>query len=173
MVPIQNVATSLTVLEQLHCLPDAQRLRQVLAQLSLPGRMQWLRQKPAVLLDVAHNPQSAAYLAAQLTQLKAGYHRLLAVVGMLKDKEISEALQPLTTVVDEWHLVSLPGVRGATSTQLAQALHLVAPQAVASEYTELQQAYQRVVAQASAQDLIVVFGSFVTVAGILALPQEE
>lgn len=171
-VPIQNVATSLAVLEQLHCLPDLQQITQVLNTLSLPGRMQWLSQHPGVLLDVAHNPQSVDYLAQQLTRLKSDRRRLLAIVGMLKDKEISDALQRLTAIVDEWHLVSLPGVRGASSSQLAEALSQVAPQAVFSEHADLQQAYQNVTVLATAQDLIVIFGSFVTVAGILALPRE-
>jgi dihydrofolate synthase/folylpolyglutamate synthase len=172
-VPMQNVATSLTVLEQLGCLPEPELLQQEIARLCLPGRMQWLRQQPAVLLDVAHNPQSAAYLATQLQRLKPGYRRVHALVGMLKDKDLTQALLPLTTCVDEWHLVSLPGVRGASSTLLAEALQGVAPAAQAVQHPELVTAYRQVLATAAKQDLVVVFGSFVTVAGILALPQEE
>lgn len=172
-VPMQNVATSLTVLEQLEVLPDSELLQQEISRLCLPGRMQWLRQQPAVLLDVAHNPQSAAYLAAQLQRLKPGYRRVYALVGMLKDKDLTQALLPLTTCVDEWHLVSLPGVRGASSSLLAEALQGVAPAARAVQHPELAEAYRQVLATAAQQDLVVVFGSFVTVAGILALPQEE
>lgn len=172
-VPMQNVATSLTVLEQLEVLPDSELLQQEISRLCLPGRMQWLRQQPAVLLDVAHNPQSAAYLAAQLQRLKPGYRRVYALVGMLKDKDLTQALLPLTTCVDEWHLVSLPGARGAASELLAAALQGVAPAARAVQHPELAEAYRQVLATAAQQDLVVVFGSFVTVAGILALPQEE
>lgn len=172
-VPMQNVATSLTVLEQLEVLPDSELLQQEISRLCLPGRMQWLRQQPAVLLDVAHNPQSAAYLAAQLQRLKPGYRRVYALVGMLKDKDLTQALLPLTTCVDEWHLVSLPGVRGAASELLAAALQGVAPAARAVQHPELAEAYRQVLATAAQQDLVVVFGSFITVAGILALPQEE
>lgn len=172
-VPMQNVATSLTVLEQLEVLPDSELLQQEISRLCLPGRMQWLRQQPAVLLDVAHNPQSAAYLAAQLQRLKPGYRRVYALVGMLKDKDLTQALLPLTTCVDEWHLVSLPGVRGAASELLAAALQGVAPAARGVQHPELAEAYRQVLATAAQQDLVVVFGSFVTVAGILALPQEE
>lgn len=172
-VPMQNVATSLTVLEQLEVLPDSELLQQEISRLCLPGRMQWLRQQPAVLLDVAHNPQSAAYLAAQLQRLKPGYRRVYALVGMLKDKDLTQALLPLTTCVDEWHLVSLPGVRGAASELLAAALQGVAPTARAVQHPELAEAYRQMLATAAQQDLVVVFGSFVTVAGILALPQEE
>lgn len=172
-VPMQNVATSLTVLEQLEALPDSELLQQELPRLNLPGRMQWLQQQPAVLLDVAHNPQSAAYLAGQLQRLKPAYQRVYALVGMLKDKDLIQALLPLTTYVDEWHLVSLPGVRGASSELLAAALQRVASEAQAVQHSELALAYRQVLATAAKQDLVVVFGSFVTVAGILALPQEE
>lgn len=169
-VPAQNVATALTALALLDLLPDENLCTQVLADLSLPGRMQWLSCKPAVLLDVAHNPQSAAYLAAQLKQLSPGYRKVQLVVGMLKDKDIREALSCFTGHGYHWHLVSLPGVRGADSDLLQQAL----PSTEQScQYPQMSDALATI-AGAPADELFVVFGSFVTVSSVLSLwPQEN
>ncbi len=92
--PLQNIATALTALEALALLPSQKQAAKVLAELSLPGRMQWLSKTPGILLDVAHNPQSAGYLAAQLEFIKAGYARVHLLVGMLKDKDIQHSLAP-------------------------------------------------------------------------------
>ncbi|WP_445426359.1 bifunctional tetrahydrofolate synthase/dihydrofolate synthase [Alishewanella sp. HL-SH06] len=170
-VPVQNVATSLAVLEQLGQLPSEPVLKHCLSTLTLPGRMQQLQQNPTILLDVAHNPQSAAYLAMQLQLLQPRYRQIIALVGMLKDKDVRQALQPLTSCVTQWHLVSLPGNRGASSTQLQQALASVdqASASNATEHDSVAQAYQTIVSALQPTDLLVIFGSFVTVSAVLAL----
>lgn len=174
LVPVQNVATSLAVLEQLNKLPALGLLQNVLQQLRLPGRMQLLQQTPDILVDVAHNPQSASYLANQLARLKPKYSKVLALVGMLKDKDITHSLLPLTSYVDEWHLVSLPGTRGAESGLLAEALRTsnVAPVKPLLQYISIQEAYPAILHVLKPDELLVIFGSFVTVSAVLALQQE-
>ena len=121
--------------------PSPQQLNRVLAGLTLAGRMQWLQQQPAIIVDVAHNPQSARYLAQQLLLLKPRFRRILALVGMLKDKDIEQTLLPLTPLFEQWHLVSLKGVRGATAEQLNQVL---APQGVLTQlHEDTQSAFQK------------------------------
>ncbi|KKO47411.1 folylpolyglutamate synthase [Arsukibacterium ikkense] len=168
-LPVQNVATSLAVLSQLALLPDPQSLATLLRQISLPGRMQWLQAQPAILLDVAHNPQSTAYLAGRLAELKPRYRQVLGLVGMLKDKDIRLALAPLTPIIDQWHLSSLPGARGASAAQLAAALAV----ADSVEYPSTAEAFAQVVARLQPDDLLVVFGSFVTVSAVLASYYQE
>lgn len=172
LVPIQNVATSLAVLEQLNKLPSTELLQQVLQQLSLPGRMQRLQQSPTVMVDVAHNPQSATYLASQLQRLKPRHTKVVALVGMLKDKDIAHSLLPLTAYVDEWHLVTLLGTRGADSALLMQALQENTPHPSAQQHAAIEEAYPKILSTLKQDDLLVVFGSFVTVSAVLALQQE-
>lgn len=174
LVPVQNVATSLAVLEQLHKLPSLALLQDCLTQLKLPGRMQLLQQAPAIMVDVAHNPQSAAYLASQLLRLKPGYSKSIALVGMLKDKDIVQSLAPLQTCIDEWHLVSLPGTRGADSGLLEQSLAKIDTSSAqaAQQYATIQEAFPAIVQTLKADELLVIFGSFVTVSAVLALQQE-
>lgn len=168
-VPLQNIATALTALEALALSPSKQQATQVLSALSLPGRMQWLSKTPGILLDVAHNPQSAGYLAAQLQFIKAGYARVHLLVGMLKDKDIEHSLAPFHALADHWHLVDLPGARGAQASMLVEQLPA---QSSYSYYSDLESGYQQALLSLQANDLLVIFGSFVTVSAVLALQKE-
>ena len=118
---------------------------------------------------MAHNPHSAAYLASQLRQIP-GKGKRRAVVGMLKDKDIAQSLEPLTPLFDQWHLVSLGGARGANARQLAEQL----PQGTANVvlHEDVLSAYQAVSARLQPDELLVVFGSFFTVSAVLAGHQE-
>lgn len=168
-IPAQNVATALQTLSVIGLLPPAEQVVKVLAELQLAGRMQWLSTSPGVLLDVAHNPQSACYLAEQLTRLATSYTAIHLVVGMLKDKDIMSALSPFTGHGFHWHLASLPGVRGASSDQLQAML----PSTETFEHIEFTAELRQRMRQSPAGELWVVFGSFVTVANMLALWHQE
>jgi len=65
-IPSQNAVTALTTLSVLNLLPTEQVIRQCLANLGVEGRFQQLREVPLVFTDVAHNPESARYLANKL-----------------------------------------------------------------------------------------------------------
>ncbi|WP_337880699.1 bifunctional tetrahydrofolate synthase/dihydrofolate synthase [Rheinheimera sp.] len=168
-VPQANAAAALMALELLDALPDAGVVERVLLRLSLPGRMQWLSKTPAILLDVAHNPQSAAYLAGQLAELQGQYHTVHALVGMLKDKDIHQSLQCFAGKIDQWHLVSLPGVRGASAEQLAAVF---SDDSVLHCYSDLAAGFHSALSTLQQDDLLVIFGSFVTVSAVLALQME-
>ncbi|WP_254795396.1 bifunctional tetrahydrofolate synthase/dihydrofolate synthase [Arsukibacterium indicum] len=173
-LPVQNVATSLAVLHHLSLLPEQPLLIKVLSELRLAGRMQFLQHQPAIVVDVAHNPQSARYLASKLAALKPGYKRVLALVGMLKDKDMTQAMGPLTSVIDQWHLSSLPGVRGASAEQLTTAL-LSAAQAQPDYrlYQDVTTAFRELLSMLQDDDLLIIFGSFVTVSAVLASYHQE
>lgn len=167
-LPLQNVCTALMVLKQLGVLPESALLKRLLPQLALPGRMQWLQQQPAVLADVAHNPQSAAYLAAQLRRLAPQYRQVHLLVGMLKDKDIAGALLPFAGQGYHWHVTSLPGPRGADAQQIQALLPATERCAV---LPDLAGGYRLLLTQLQQHDLLVVFGSFVTVSAVLAVQE--
>ena len=58
------------------------------------------------ILDVAHNPQAASWLAKQYQQLPA-VKNTFAVVGMLKDKAMIETVSALLPFVNTWYVCSL------------------------------------------------------------------
>ncbi|WP_319784017.1 bifunctional tetrahydrofolate synthase/dihydrofolate synthase [Oceanisphaera sp. IT1-181] len=157
-LPVMNAATALAALALSPFVLSEQAIRNGLMQAQLTGRLQQLSAQ--LWVDVAHNPESAEYLASQLSRIrKSG--RLLGVVGMLKDKDIEHSLAPLADQLDGWYLASLGGPRGASAAELAQW------QAGAC-FDSVAEALAAAEIDANEQDVIIAFGSFFTVADILA-----
>jgi dihydrofolate synthase/folylpolyglutamate synthase len=155
----------------LHCLKDRlpvppEAIRSGLRQARLPGRFQIVGQAPLRILDVAHNPHAARALADNLAALpRAG--RRLAVVAMLADKDAGAVVDALTGQFDNWHLAGLSGARGRSAAQLAEVLR--AKGLPMSLHDGVDSAWQAACQEAGPADTIVAFGSFHTVAEIMAL----
>lgn len=164
-LPLMNAVTVLAALESLGLPLSESAIRDGLANARLAGRMQRLQNEPLVIVDVAHNPHSAAYLASQLRQIPCKGKRR-AVVGMLKDKDMAGSLAELDGLIDQWFLASLTGPRAATAEQLAAALG--DGQGPAVTFDGVSAAYRAALAASSPDDMVIVFGSFYTVADVLA-----
>ncbi|HXU55657.1 MAG TPA: bifunctional folylpolyglutamate synthase/dihydrofolate synthase, partial [Casimicrobiaceae bacterium] len=133
-----------------------------------PARFQVLPGRPVTVLDVAHNPQAARAFADNLGAM--GFHpRTIAVFGILSDKDIDAVIAPLLRRVDRWEVATLPPPRGASAQLLRQRLQDagVAPDAV-REHVDAAAAYGAAREEAAEADRIIVFGSFLTVAAVLA-----
>jgi len=168
-----NASAALAALEALReRLPVPQQaVRLGLLQVQLPGRFQILPGRPTVILDVAHNPHAAAVLADNLDNM--GFHPYThAVFGMLNDKDIDGVIAKLGDRVDHWHCAGLPGPRGLSGEALAARLraHGVKEDKESSVQAHADPAAAFAAAQGKAGegDRILVFGSFLTVAGVLA-----
>lgn len=162
---ILNAATVITALDTLRDeMPvSAGAIREGLLTTTLRGRFQVLPGRPVVILDVAHNPDAAESLAASLRDM-AGFHRTLAVLGMLKDKDIGGVTAALREVVDAWYLAPLPGPRGADVACLSAAMGTASVLDEVNECTSVPDAMSRARERAGTDDRILVFGSFLTVA---------
>ena len=144
-----------------------QAIRQGFMLVELPGRFQVLPGRPAVVLDVAHNPQAAGVLNENLASM--GYFpETWAVLGMLGDKDVAGVVRLLRDRVDHWRLASLPGPRGLSAARLAEILREVGVSGDVSEHDSPRAAYQVARDGAAEGDRIVIFGSFLTVADVLA-----
>jgi len=170
----QNAAGVLAVLEQLahRCPVPRGAIECGLRSVELAGRFQVVPGPVTWILDVAHNPQSARVLAESLRALPPIAGRTHFFVGMLKDKDIGGVFAVLQGIADIWHLVTLSARRGASARQLhghLQAQHVRQPVRL---YEEIAHAYGDVKASAGAGDRVVVFGSFLTVAGVAAILAE-
>ena len=167
-VPLPNAATALAALSASGLQVSEAVIRQHLDKALLPGRFQTVAQRPRVILDVAHNPHAAGYLAGRLAQLpKTGQVR--AVVGMLHDKDIAGTLACLAPQIDSWHLAPLEGPRGASAAELMSALNSDRACAFAS----VAEAWQAAMHQADEQDIVLVCGSFHTVAQVMEAMETE
>ncbi|WP_168415838.1 bifunctional tetrahydrofolate synthase/dihydrofolate synthase [Erwinia amylovora] len=165
-VPLPNAATALAALRASTLEVEEAIIRRSLHQAILPGRFQTVSESPRVILDVAHNPHAASYLAGRLAEIK-GEAKVHAVVGMLHDKDIAGTLACLAPQVDYWYCAPLEGPRGASAEQLMT--HLKAAQSFAS----VTAAWHHALMQAGQQDIVLVCGSFHTVAHVMETMASE
>lgn len=166
-IPLENAATALAAVSRLpFAVPEA-AVRQGLREAALPGRFQCIGQSPLTILDVAHNPHAASYLARRLSELpRTG--KVRAVVGMLSDKDIAGTLKCLREHVDVWYCASLDGPRATSAAQLAAHID-----SDAQLFKDVLNAWHQATSDAAPEDCVLVFGSFHTVAPVIALAKRE
>lgn len=146
----------------------AQAVRNGLAMVELPGRFQIVPGQPTLVLDVAHNPHSVAALAENLDAM--GFHPVThAVFGAMADKDMASMLERIAPLIDRWYLTDLPGERAAKAADLRATLEAgpLGRGEVTGCYADPAQALSSATSMADPADRIVVFGSFLTVGGVL------
>jgi len=167
-----NASAALAALEALKLeLPvGAQEVRTGMVTVELPGRFQVLPGRPTVILDVAHNPHAAAALNQNLGNM--GFHPYTyAVFGSMHDKDIDGVIAAMSEHVDHWCLATLPSPRSASASELAAKVQSVQPERderTIQVFENPVEAYANAISRAGENDRIVVFGSFLTVAGVMA-----
>ena len=137
---------------------------------SIIARQQIVKDAVSTLFDVAHNPQAVALLAEYIkkNQPKGSVH---AVFSGLKDKDLRGLIKPMQSYVDFWYPAVLSSNRAASKTLLAKAF-LDENCSIAVWYNDPWEAYQMAKQQAVPGDLIVVYGSFLTVSAVMAHQME-
>jgi dihydrofolate synthase/folylpolyglutamate synthase len=165
-----NAAGAIAALESLRDrLPvTAQAVRTGLALVELPGRFQIVPGQPALVLDVAHNPQSVAALAQNLDAM-GFFRRTHAVFGAMRDKDLTAILARMQPLVDHWYFCDLATPRAARAADLAALPRPATPgrEVTVSTHASAPEALRAAAAAADPADRIVVFGSFYTVGGVL------
>ena len=145
----------------------ADDVRQGLLTAENPGRFQVLPGRPVVVLDVAHNAAAASALARNLARMPRA-QRTFAVFGMLADKDIAAVASEVKEEIDEWLIASIDAPRGADSALVAAGLALAGIGENVSKHPNIAAAYAQARDRAAENDRIVVFGSFYTVAAVMA-----
>jgi len=141
-------------------------IRAGLVAVENPGRFQVLPGRPAVILDVAHNPHAATALALNLVQM-TGYRQTLAVFSMLKDKDVAGVARALRGHVDHWLVAPLEGPRAMSAAALEQNLRDAGVSVAITLCTNIDEACDRAYRMAGDDDRILAFGSFLTVAAAM------
>lgn len=173
LIPIPNAGTAIATLLKTPFNVSEQVIRETLQEAQMTGRFQQLQptdfahfsgQKPKaqVIIDVGHNPHAARYLAERLQAVKKA--KIFAIFSCLEDKELSGIVQPLREVIDEWHCVGLDCWRGQSGQAVFDKLVNVLSNATACVYENVDAIAPILFEQAEEQDIILVFGSFHTVA---------
>lgn len=166
-IPLANAATAVAALSYSSLNITQDEIAKGLIQSSLVGRFQTIQQNPLVIVDVAHNPHAATYLVKQLDKLKAQRSKMgniRIVIGMLKDKDIQGTLSILKG--DVWYCASLYGERGCQA-EVLKGYFEDKGEGIIFTFDDVLTAYQKAMQDAEEDDIIIVCGSFHTVADVL------
>jgi dihydrofolate synthase/folylpolyglutamate synthase len=170
---VNQLVNAAGVLAALQALKDslpvnAQAIRLGLSRVEWAGRFQMLPGQPAVVLDVAHNPHAVAALAHNLDAM--GFFAVTRVVmGVMADKDLQAMVQRLQPLVEHWYFCDLPSSRAASAAQLQSVWQTCDPRngQTAKTFDDPVAALAQAMADADPTDRILVFGSFLTVGGVL------
>ncbi|WWP01284.1 MAG: bifunctional tetrahydrofolate synthase/dihydrofolate synthase [Candidatus Dasytiphilus stammeri] len=166
-IPIENAATALAALRASKLEIDKNIILNYLHTAFLPGRFQTIALNPQVIIDVAHNPHAAAYLSLRLAEQRLAKGKIkihiYAVIGMLCDKDIAGTLASLKPQIDFWYCTSLKGPRGTRVDHLTQYLSSYNYYA----FNNVCSAWQAAMHDAKPEDIVLVCGSFKTVAKVI------
>jgi folylpolyglutamate synthase/dihydropteroate synthase len=98
---------------------DPDLVRSAFAKASSPGRLDILRRSPTVIADAAHNPAGMAVTVAALTE-SFTFDRLIGVVAVAEDKDVSGLLEELEPVLSEIVVTTNSSPRSMPATELAE-----------------------------------------------------
>lgn len=187
-IPLANAATALAVCAKLPFMISRDVIVKTLLEVELNGRFQCIRAEqlkqlaqnwqlnieylPQVIVDVGHNPHAARYLADKLQQIMLQRSvKIKAVFAMLKDKDAVQVVEPLVPCIEQWYFASLSGYRGQTAQELKRAVYdrlSPAQQHAAQTAENVIDAVKTALIESTSEDILLIFGSFFTVAEFLS-----
>ncbi len=97
---------------------DIDVVREAVAGMDSPGRLEVVRTSPTVVIDAAHNPSGATVVADAVAEAFS-FRRLVGVVAVLRDKDAAGILEALEPVLDEVVLTRTTSPRAADPDELA------------------------------------------------------
>jgi dihydrofolate synthase / folylpolyglutamate synthase len=136
-------------------------VRQALAAVTSPGRVEVVKRQPLVIVDGAHNPDAAASLRAAVEE-SFRWEKLVLVLGILADKDIAGVTRILAPMADVVIATRPSSVRAASADQVAKEAEILGFDAITTSTVE--GAVAQALDQAGDADCVVIAGSFYTVA---------
>ncbi|MHA6161203.1 bifunctional tetrahydrofolate synthase/dihydrofolate synthase [Pseudomonas sichuanensis] len=169
-LPMENAALALQAFALMDLPWDEALVKQALLDTRITGRLDrrslvFKGKRIELLLDVGHNPHAAEYLARRLAA-RPPKGRRLAVFGLLADKDLQGVIAPLQGLVGHWAVAPLDTPRSRPAEELAKALTNLG--ATVKSHPSVDAALEGQCAQATADDQILLFGSFFCVGEALA-----
>ena len=137
----------------------------------IPGRLQWIKRgpqaaQPDTVLDVAHNPHAIGNLLNNLTRHFSG-RPLSIVMAMLSDKDIAAVTALMASLDARWYVAQVKDVRRAEASVLHDYLREHGVNDITC-FDTVGAAYDAACHEAEGDTLVLVTGSFFTVADVLA-----
>ena len=161
----RNAATAIRALEMLNAdlRPSRAAIEHAFANLMIPGRMEYFPSHPAVVFDIAHNPDKAQSLADALAETFPN-RRFTFVMAVADSKDAGAVIAPFTKLRGNFIFTSFD-TAGRTSTRPQRLASLAGDYGVwGRAIVDAVEAFSIARRNADASDIIVVTGSTFVVA---------
>jgi len=143
---------------------DEEKTKHAFASVVWNGRLQKVGTNPTILLDGAHNPAGMKQLVHNLKAIYS-YDRLIAVIGILYDKNIHKMIKTLAEVADAFVISKSQSHRAAPVKTLEREVMRTGKKYYSKP--DSISAFQHAKAIARKNDLICVCGSLYTIGEVL------
>ena len=158
----RNVAGAIAAVEALIGTPlNDDALRDALAELTSPGRLEVVGRSPLLILDGAHNPAGAEALAAAMREFFA-WRRLHLVLAVSANKDLAGIVAPLAPLADVAYAARNESERSGEAEVIAERFG--AEGKPVELFASVSEALAAAVAAAEPEDCVLVTGSLYTVA---------
>jgi len=173
---INYAVSALQILSIMNVSLSSEVVRRAVSQCRLVGRFEWIKSKPnepRILLDVAHNTAAASLLSQRLLPyLESLQGRVHIVLAIMADKDTQGFLQALDSIVDIWYIAQVDQQRCLPAQQLARSITKLDANNAIFIFDNVSAAFLSACKSASGNDLILVTGSFYTVAEVHQIVSE-
>ena len=172
---LSNVAASIQALKLLPISIEIGSVAVGLSGLELAGRFDRRRDLSngrTVIFDVAHNPDAMRQLVIRLQSYKAQNKcvgRIALVLAVMADKDVAGMITALEYCADIWYIAQVDEARSMAVHEVAQAMKsvgLASEKGCILQFDSVESAYRAACDQTEAEDVVLVTGSFLTVAAV-------
>lgn len=129
-----------------------------------PGRLQKLKDRPKIIVDVAHNTAAVKAIMKDLKRIYQ-FERLIVLIGLLNDKNFREISNIIASAAESVFVVTPDSERALDGRLLCEELLKDSVQAVYCPNTET--GFQKAISSANENDLICILGSHSVVGELL------
>lgn len=128
-----------------------------------PGRFDIVGHDPLFIIDGGHNPQCIEALVVNIQDYLKD-QRVIALTGVLADKDYGDMYKPVLPLVQEFVCVTPPNDRKLEATELAEHLRRVG--ATATPCATVEEGVHLAVERAGKDGVVLCFGSLYTIGSI-------
>lgn len=136
---------------------------QGIKEVKWPGRFEVISNEPLLIVDGGHNPQCIEALAQNIKDYLSD-RKVIAITGVLADKDYKEMYQPIFPYISEFVCITPPSPRRLEAAKLAAYIQKAGKKATAC--TDIKEALEFALKLAGESGAVVCFGSLYSIAEI-------
>ena len=148
------------------CISNSDYIRGALCDTQISGRFQYLQKSPDIILDVAHNEDAAKSLSRNIKNI--GYKKIIAVLGILADKDVYSIVEPFYSLISHWYIGTIDSQRGMNADEIKYRINSLFKNNLSiGTYSSVSSAFISALRAQDKDTLLLVYGSFYTVSEVL------